>query len=99
MTTTESIFITGATGCIGHYIVNKLLKESAFHCHLYVRSPEKLKVNYKNLMISVDGVCAAGDIVRGASLVVWGIKDGRDAANHIHNYLENNQENKRAVNE
>ncbi len=48
MTTTESIFITGATGCIGHYIVNKLLKESAFHCHLYVRSPEKLKVNYKN---------------------------------------------------
>jgi glutamate synthase (NADPH/NADH) small chain len=58
-----------------------------------------LKVNYKNLMTSLDGVFAAGDIVRGASLVVWGIKDGRDAANHIHNYLENNQENKRAVNE
>ena len=58
-----------------------------------------LKVNYKNLMTSLDGVFAAGDIVRGASLVVWGIKDGRDVANHIHNYLENNQENKRAVNE
>ena len=59
-----------------------------------------IKVNYKNLMTSIDGVFAAGDIVRGASLVVWGIKDGRDVANHIHNYLENNnQENKRVVNE
>ena len=59
-----------------------------------------IKVNYKNLMTSLDGVFAAGDIVRGASLVVWGIKDGRDVANHIHNYLENSiQENKRVANE
>ena len=59
-----------------------------------------LKVDYKNLMTSLEGVFAAGDIVRGASLVVWGIKDGRDVAGHIHNYLnKNTQENKRAVNE
>ena len=59
-----------------------------------------LKVDYKNLMTSLDGVFAAGDIVRGASLVVWGIKDGRDAAGHIHNYLnKNTQESKRVVNE
>ena len=59
-----------------------------------------LKVDYKNLMTSLDGVFAAGDIVRGASLVVWGIKDGRDAACHIHNYLnKNKQASKRAVNE
>jgi glutamate synthase (NADPH) small chain len=59
-----------------------------------------IKVDYKNLMTSLDGVFAAGDIVRGASLVVWGIKDGRDVATHIHNYLENNnQENNRVVNE
>ena len=59
-----------------------------------------LKVDYKNLMTSLDGVFAAGDIVRGASLVVWGIKDGRDAAGHIHNYLTiNMQESKRVVNE
>ena len=30
---------------------------------------------------------AAGDIVRGASLVVWGIRDGRDAAEQMHRYL------------
>ncbi len=59
-----------------------------------------LKVDYKNLMTSIDGVFAAGDIVRGASLVVWGVKDGRDVAGHIHRYLENNfQENRSVVNE
>ncbi len=49
-----------------------------------------LKINYKNMMTSIDGVFAAGDIVRGASLVVWGIKDGRDAAKNIHDFIENN---------
>jgi glutamate synthase (NADPH/NADH) small chain len=38
---------------------------------------------------NLDGVFAAGDIVRGASLVVWAIKDGRDAAIQIQKYLEN----------
>jgi glutamate synthase (NADPH/NADH) small chain len=41
----------------------------------------------RTLMTSMDGVFAAGDIVRGASLVVWAIRDGRDAAAHIHAYL------------
>ena len=31
-------------------------------------------------MTSLPGVFAAGDIVRGACLVVWAIRDGRDAA-------------------
>ena len=37
----------------------------------------------------MNGVFAAGDIVRGASLVVWAIKDGRDVAAAIKTYLEN----------
>ncbi|QDH17552.1 NAD(P)-dependent oxidoreductase [Swingsia samuiensis] len=36
---------------------------------------------------SAPGVFAGGDIVRGASLVVWAIKDGRDAADAIHKSL------------
>jgi len=39
-------------------------------------------------MTTLPGVFAAGDIVRGASLVVWAIKDGRDAAAAIERYLE-----------
>ncbi|TAL01856.1 MAG: NAD(P)-dependent oxidoreductase [Rhodospirillaceae bacterium] len=47
-----------------------------------------LKVNPQTRMTSVDGVFAAGDIVRGASLVVWAIRDGRDAAAAIHAHVE-----------
>ena len=36
---------------------------------------------------NLPGVYAAGDIVRGASLVVWAIRDGRDAADAILDYL------------
>lgn len=46
-----------------------------------------LKINYRTLMTNLDGVFGAGDIVRGASLVVWAIRDGRDAAESMHNYL------------
>lgn len=38
---------------------------------------------------SVKGVYAAGDIHRGASLVVWAIKEGREAAKGINKYLVN----------
>ena len=46
-----------------------------------------ISINQSNFMTNIDGVFAAGDIVRGASLVVWAIKDGRDAAAAIHNYI------------
>jgi glutamate synthase (NADPH) small chain len=47
-----------------------------------------IKVNMKSMETNIPGVFAAGDIVRGASLVVWAIKDGRDAASSIQKYLE-----------
>lgn len=40
------------------------------------------------LQTNLPGVYAAGDIVRGASLVVWAIRDGRDAADSIHADLQ-----------
>ncbi len=46
-----------------------------------------LRIDHKTAMTSLDGVFAAGDIVRGASLVVWAIRDGRDAAAAMHGYL------------
>ena len=47
-----------------------------------------LTVDGASQMTSLDGVFAAGDIVRGASLVVWAIRDGRDAAQAIHDYIQ-----------
>ena len=46
-----------------------------------------VKVSWRNMMTELDGVFAAGDIVRGASLVVWGVRDGRDAAAGILDYI------------
>jgi glutamate synthase (NADPH/NADH) small chain len=45
-------------------------------------------VDSRTLMTSLDGVFAAGDIVRGASLVVWAIRDGRDVAATMHKWLK-----------
>jgi glutamate synthase (NADPH/NADH) small chain len=47
-----------------------------------------LKINLKTMQTNLDGIFAAGDIVRGASLVVWAIRDGRDAAVQIEKYLQ-----------
>jgi len=46
-----------------------------------------ISVDAKNFITNIDGVFAAGDIVRGASLVIWAIKDGRDAAAAINKYI------------
>ena len=48
-----------------------------------------IKADFNTMETNLNGVFAAGDIVRGASLVVWAIKDGRDAADSIKKYLEN----------
>jgi glutamate synthase (NADPH/NADH) small chain len=47
-----------------------------------------IKIDLKSMQTNLDGVFAAGDIVRGASLVVWAIRDGRDAAEQIEKYLQ-----------
>ncbi len=46
-----------------------------------------VKIDFRSMMTNLDGVFAAGDIARGASLVVWAIRDGRDAADRIDEYL------------
>jgi len=47
-----------------------------------------LKTYFDTMETNLQGVFAAGDIIRGASLVVWAIKDGRDAALSIEKYLK-----------
>ena len=47
-----------------------------------------IKIDLKTMQTNLEGIFAAGDIVRGASLVVWAIRDGRDAAAQIEKYLK-----------
>ena len=50
-----------------------------------------LKVDFDTMESNLKGVFAAGDIVRGASLVVWAIRDGRDVAESIRAFLESKE--------
>ena len=54
-------------------------------------------VNFKTAMTNLEGVFAIGDIVRGASLVVWAIRDGRDAAQSVHQFLMEKQRNEQSA--
>ena len=56
-----------------------------------------IKTDFDTMETNIPGVFAAGDIIRGASLVVWGIKDGRDAATSIKIFLERNELKKEKV--
>ncbi|MDO8884347.1 MAG: NAD(P)-dependent oxidoreductase [Pseudotabrizicola sp.] len=47
-----------------------------------------IKADFRTHATNLPGVYAAGDIVRGASLVVWAIRDGREAADAIMAYLK-----------
>jgi len=54
---------------------------------LLVSPAGTVKIDFRRFETSLPGVFAAGDIVRGASLVVWAIRDGRDAAAAIHDHI------------
>src|SRR5579859_6118632 len=51
-----------------------------------------LRIDHKTMQTSLPGVFAAGDIVRGASLVVWAVRDGRDVSERIHAWLKDKAE-------
>ncbi|MGK7931593.1 MAG: NAD-dependent epimerase/dehydratase family protein [Microcystaceae cyanobacterium] len=44
----KKIFITGASGCIGHYMAESLIQQTNHELYLLVRNPEKLQFNYKS---------------------------------------------------
>jgi len=58
------------------------------HPDLEVSKWGTVKINLQSMETNIEGVFAAGDIVRGASLVVWAIRDGREAAKAIDKYLK-----------
>ena len=64
---------------------------------LSISASGTVKINLKTMETNIPGVFAAGDIVRGASLVVWAIRDGREATAQIKRYLEKKHKNVKAA--
>jgi nucleoside-diphosphate-sugar epimerase len=51
---TQNIFITGASGCVGHYVFHRLVADPQYHLHLLVRNPKKLQFDpdaYSNVTV------------------------------------------------
>ncbi len=44
----KRIFITGSSGCIGHYMAEALIKETNYELYFLVRNPDKLQFNYQS---------------------------------------------------
>ena len=62
-----------------------------FKTNIELTSWKTVKVDFKKFQTSNSKIFAAGDIVRGASLVVWAIHDGREVAKSIHNFLQSSK--------
>ncbi len=67
-------------------------KFAAHHDDLSLTQWDTVAVARSGFATSLPGVYAAGDAVRGASLVVWAVRDGQDAAAEIDRYLKGQAE-------
>jgi glutamate synthase (NADPH/NADH) small chain len=74
--------------------------------HEEVINPLGVKVNNRgniavdeHRMTNIEGVFAAGDAKRGASLVVWAIQEGKEVAAHINDYLSRIEGTKTPISE
>ena len=56
-----------------------------------------IKIDLHTMQTNIEGIFAAGDIVRGASLVVWAIRDGRDVASQIIKHLQSKTKKERSI--
>ena len=65
---------------------------AAHEANLRLRDDGTIKVGSVSFATSLPGVFAAGDAVRGASLVVWAVREGQDAAAEIDRYFKTRTE-------
>ena len=79
----EDVEVTGLFIAIGHKPNTEIFKNQ-----LEMDDAGYIITKGKTTDTNLPGVFAAGDIVRGASLVVWAIRDGRDVADSIKVFLE-----------
>lgn len=87
--TPKRILVTGASGCIGHYITEALIQDTEYDLYLLVRNPDKLKIDYEArpgitiLHEDMRDIDRIGDLLKtmnGAVLTAaaWGGKDAFD---------------------
>ncbi len=79
----KRVFITGISGCIGHYVVEELIHHTDHELYLLVRNPDRLRFNYQNnsrihiLLGDMEGIEKHRDILKTINVAIliatsWG---------------------------
>lgn len=79
----KRVFITGISGCVGHYLFDELANDPTYELNLLVRHPEKLRFNYQayqNISLIYDdlkNIREHADLIRQMDVVIhlaaeWG---------------------------
>ena len=77
----KKIFVTGISGCVGHYLFDELAPEGDYHLFLLVRDPAKLRFAYQdNPRVTVikgdlENIGRHAEVIRGADYVVHAAAD------------------------
>ena len=79
---TKDIELMGVFLAIGHKPNTDLFKEQ-----IELDAQGYIKTLDKSSKTNIEGVFAAGDVHRGQSLVVWAIREGREAAKAVDESL------------
>lgn len=99
----KKVFVTGISGCVGHYLFDLLSSEAEYQLFLLVRDPKRLKFNpqnYKNLIILQDdlkNIEAYSAILKEIDILIhlaadWGEKEGNyDYSLKLFNLLDPNK--------
>ena len=84
----KKVFITGGTGCIGTYILDLLLNNQKYECHLLCRTPQKIDSRYSNHNFiihqgSMDEIQVHQEIISQCQLIIHIATDWSDS-DHGH---------------
>lgn len=90
----KKIFVTGISGCVGHYLFDELAPEEDYHLYLLVRDPAKLKFNYKNndrvtvIKGDLENIGRHADVIKEMDYVVHAAADWGAHENNLDHSIE-----------
>jgi nucleoside-diphosphate-sugar epimerase len=79
----QKVFITGISGCVGHYLFDELIKDPAYELYLFTRNPQNLRFDYRSkpnvtlVQGCLDDLKPHADLIRQMDIVIhiaaaWG---------------------------
>lgn len=80
----KNIFITGSSGCVGHYVIDQFIDKPNYHLHLLARDPSRFKFDvtkYDNVTVHIgdmERIEELEDVIRSANYLIHIFTDWSD---------------------